>query len=411
MRPIRYIFAYAIKQTPVCLLLFFVTFSVNAAVDTLSICLHYPQSSPVFDIRYRGNDHAITELSRIAASCDSVLSIAIVSSASPEGNTLFNQHLSELRSQTALSLVKNYCDSISVSSIGIDWNGLAAQLDSCDKLGSAQKASELIRITPEWIIEGGIITDSRKNRLRNLDNGRLWQYIHDCIFPELRVSKIKIVVFRKPKHYGDQSIRSSLVTQNYHSAPQTLSTPVALHIYNKHTACIALRTNMLLVAATVPNFGMEFVLRRNWSATLSGMYAWWSDADLGRYWRLQGVELTVRKYFGRSVLSGHHLGIYGQLLRYDFCLDGNGVLSSGSHTQFFNNPTLGIGTEYGYSFRICRRMRLDLSIGVGFLSGRYATYQIKNGLSFLTSTRNRRYLGPTHAEVSFVWLIGKGDSK
>lgn len=169
-----------------------------------------------------------------------------------------------------------------------------------------------------------------------------------------------------------------------------------------------LRTNLLLDAACVPNLGLEIAAGRNWSATVSGMYAWWSNPDRGRYWRLQGCELTVRKYFGHHTLSGHHLGVYAQILRYDLCTGNKGSLSAGSHTRFFNHPTLGIGAEYGYSFRLNRRLRLDLSIGAGYLSGRYVTYRVKDSISYLTSTKMRHYFGPTRAELSLVWIIGKG---
>lgn len=52
------------------------------------------------------------------------------------------------------------------------------------------------------------------------------------------------------------------------------------------------------------------------------MYAWWNSKKRHNYWRLYGGELEIRKYFGRRAaekpLTGHHLGLYGQLFTYDF---------------------------------------------------------------------------------------------
>lgn len=172
--------------------------------------------------------------------------------------------------------------------------------------------------------------------------------------------------------------------------------------------CVGVRSNLLLDALAVPGLGLEIALGRNWSATVSGMYAWWSNPEQGRYWRLQGGEIAIRKYFGRRTFSSHHIGIYGQILRYDFCLGKRGVLSSGPVTPFFNHPTWGIGAEYGYSCRLSRRLRLDLTIGVGYLTGRYMKYRVEDSHSIWQSTHHRRYFGPTKAEISLMWIIGKG---
>lgn len=90
----------------------------------------------------------------------------------------------------------------------------------------------------------------------------------------------------------------------------------------------AVRTNLLYDAALVPNIGLEFHLGKGWAATAGWNYAWWDSDAVHRYWRVYGGEAEVRKYFGdtarKSVLSGHHLGLYGQAFTYDFELGGRG---------------------------------------------------------------------------------------
>lgn len=141
------------------------------------------------------------------------------------------------------------------------------------------------------------------------------------------------------------------------------------------------------------------------------MYAWWANRTLSRVWRLHGGELTVRRYFAEGNRGVHHAGLYGQVLRYDFCAGGRGVLSSGSHAAPAVRPTWGLGAEYGYSLKIAPRFMLDFSLGVGFLAGRYMTYRHTDGHNVWQSTRNRRWIGPTRCGVSLIWIIGKGGDR
>ncbi len=93
---------------------------------------------------------------------------------------------------------------------------------------------------------------------------------------------------------------------------------------------MAVKTNLLYDALLVPNAGVEFYLGKGFSASGSWMYAWWKKNRRHRYWRIYGGELAIRKYFcrpeGGSPLSGHHLGVYGQILTYDFETGGRGYM-------------------------------------------------------------------------------------
>lgn len=165
---------------------------------------------------------------------------------------------------------------------------------------------------------------------------------------------------------------------------------------------MAIRTNMLYDALLVPNLGAEFSLGRGWSLGADGLYAWWSNDTRHRYWRIAGGELTLRRYFRSprrgTRLSGHHLGLYGQAFKYDFEFGGKGDMS---------DFTYGGGLEYGYSLPVGRRINIDFTIGVGFLRGKYKEYEPMDGHYVWQKTSIRNFFGPTRAEVSLVWLLGR----
>lgn len=168
---------------------------------------------------------------------------------------------------------------------------------------------------------------------------------------------------------------------------------------------LGVRTNMLYDALLVPTLGAEVYVGRNLSISGQWSYAWWSKNRSHRYWRFYGGDLGMRWWFGRHAhakpLTGHHLGVYAQLFTYDFETGGRGQMGAK-----FN---YGGGIEYGFALPVASRFNIDFSVGIGYLAGRYHDYKPIDGHYVWQATRNRHWFGPTKAEVSLVWLIGRGN--
>lgn len=99
--------------------------------------------------------------------------------------------------------------------------------------------------------------------------------------------------------------------------------------------------------------------------------------------------------------AGHHLGIYGDFLTYDFEFGAKGYQSK---------ATYAAGIKYGYSHPIANRLNLDFALGIGYLHSNYKTYVPRDGCYVYQETKKRKWLGPTQAEISLVWLLGKGNT-
>ena len=177
---------------------------------------------------------------------------------------------------------------------------------------------------------------------------------------------------------------------------------------------LALKTNMLYDVLAVPNIGVEFYLGKNWSISGNWMYGWWNSDNKHRYWRIYGGEIAVRKWLGKKAsekpLTGHHLGVYGQLFTYDFEWNGTGYMGGEPGKTLWNSPNYAAGVEYGYSLPIGRRLNIDFTVGVGYWGGTYYTYTPLDGHYVWESTKKRHWFGPTKAEISLVWLLGRGNS-
>ena len=134
------------------------------------------------------------------------------------------------------------------------------------------------------------------------------------------------------------------------------------------------------------------------------MYSWWSKPRGNFFWRTYGGDVEIRRWVGRAAhenpLTGHHVGLYGQMTTYDFAVSRNGSLA--------DRWSWGAGISYGYSHPVGRRLNLDFTIGVGYFGGKYKKYRHIDDCYVWQSTHRLRWFGPTKAEISLVWLPWRG---
>jgi hypothetical protein len=168
---------------------------------------------------------------------------------------------------------------------------------------------------------------------------------------------------------------------------------------------MAAKTNMLYDLGIVPNVGVEFYLGKNFSVVGNWMYSWWKSDKAAWYWRTYGGDLAVRYWFGKKAqekpLQGHHVGLYGQIVTYDFEVGGRGYLG--------DRWSWGAGAEYGYSLPVAKRLNIDFNLGVGYLGGEFKEYLPIDGHYVWQVTKHRHWFGPTKAEISLTWLLGRGN--
>lgn len=395
--------------------------------DSLRTTIYFRPGYSLLELSYRDNAANMKALTQGIQTikgnpCVQLQHIRILSAASPEGNSALNKRVAKRRGERLRDYLKETLvlpDSIfTVSSAGEDWQGLAA-LIAKEKTPWRNKALQIIRHTPEWVTRNGKVVDGRKRQLQNLDGGKAWKYMLDNHFYTLRTGAVVVCEVKtlaaestpsaaeasqeqarlEQAHPGAHAEASSeqarLEPASQQSAPQ--SPPVASYF--------ALKSNLLYDALLVPNLSLEASIGSGWTLGAGGMLAWWSKDAKHRYWRIYGGGLEIRKYFGTlsksKPLQGHHLGIYGDFLTYDFEFGAKGYQSK---------ATYAAGIKYGYSHPIANRLNLDFALGIGYLHSNYKTYVPRDGCYVYQETKKRKWLGPTQAEISLVWLLGKGNT-
>ena len=188
-----------------------------------------------------------------------------------------------------------------------------------------------------------------------------------------------------------------------------LSLLPSLHVGAQDVAApksrVALKTNLLYDAVLIPNAGVEVCLGRQWTIGADGFFTWFSSDSRHRYWQGYGGYLTVRRYFGTPVegqsflFKGHHIGAYALGLTYDVEWGGRGYQA--------DRFGFGGGVEYGYALPIGKNLLLDFSLGIGFQDGEYKEYDPQDNHYVWQTTSKRHWFGPTKAEVSLKWVLGK----
>ena len=393
--------------------------------DSLRTTIYFRPGYSLLELSYRDNAANMKALTQGIQTikgnpCVQLQHIRILSAASPEGNSALNKRVAKRRGERLRDYLKETLvlpDSIfTVSSAGEDWQGLAS-LIAKEKTPWRNKALQIIRHTPEWVTRNGKVVDGRKRQLQNLDGGKAWKYMLDNHFYTLRTGAVVVCEVKTLAAESTPSAAEARQEQaRLESASQSPSSPPfpaipsQVHRSSESQAppvasYFALKSNLLYDALLVPNLSLEASIGSGWTLGAGGMLAWWSKDAKHRYWRIYGGDLEIRKYFGTLAkskpLQGHHLGIYGDFLTYDFEFGAKGYQSK---------ATYAAGIKYGYSHPIANRLNLDFALGIGYLHSNYKTYVPRDGCYVYQETKKRKWLGPTQAEISLVWLLGKGNT-
>ena len=394
--------------------------------DTLGVDVYYRRGFSVLEDSLRDNGVRLTSFAdRLRAlqqdTSHCIRQVRIVSGTSPEGTAKANRRLAYNRSERIRHYLNHHFPSWNLSfdirSEAEDWSGLAALVAASD-MPARDEVLDILHNTPVWVFENGRIVDGRKRQLGMLQGGRPWRYMEERFFPELRCSKVRVVYenIATPAPEPAPAVPEPAQETARPKDPVAEPAPVVAEesaAAERKPFYMALKTNLLYDAALIPNLGAEFYVGRGWSVGGSWMYAWWNSDRKHNYWRIYGGELDIRKYFGRRAgekpLTGHHLGLYGQMLTYDFELGGKGYMGGRPGGTLWDKMHWGVGLEYGYSLPVGRRLNLDFGIGVGYLGGEYWEYTPQDDHYLWLRTKKRHWFGPTKAEVSLVWLIGRGN--
>lgn len=244
--------------------------------------------------------------------------------------------------------------------------------------------------------------ETRKWRLKQLDNGYTWDYLTRKYMPHLRVATW-VCVWMKAEIPSLDRLASIEALPIDAPVETALDVPSISKLKGKvrrpKDEIFYLRTNLL---APFSNIGAEVCLNDNWSLGADYYFPWVPrNPNNVNCFQLLGWSLEGRYWFGRyrtwmDRLEGHSVGVNVAGGYYDFEKD-----YAGNQGEFAQ-----IGFDYLYSLPVCKdRLHLEFSIGLGYIYSYMKPYDVfeDGGKAYKTGyTKNFHWVGPTKATVSLV---------
>lgn len=358
--------------------------------------IHFRWDSAVLDTTYLTNPTALGQLSeRIHALGSLIDSVVIVSHASPEGTQLHNKRLSERRAATMrrymLAEYPQLSDRLRVSSAGESWAQLRHRIASDQRL-SNQSIERLLAILDDPTTS----IDTKKWRIER-DPVR-W-YLYTTHYPQIRNSMICLVYFHDVKRVEPLAVEASQPTAPLR-ATELSAVPMQIQ---RDTLTVAVKSNLLYDAATALNFEIEVPIGNHWSVAAENLFPWWEKGNKycfqiwemgieGRYW------FRENRYHNHK-LQGWFVGPYVMSGKYDL---------QWKNDLNYQGEFYSAGLSAGYAMPISRRLNLEFSLSVGYLSTAYRHYFHADDYSELFhdgKSGRTGYFGPTKVKIALVWPL------
>lgn len=172
----------------------------------------------------------------------------------------------------------------------------------------------------------------------------------------------------------------------------------------------AVKTNLLYDLVTAINIELEIPIGDRYSIAGEWIFPWWLSDSRQRSLEILSGAIEGRYWLGdRSQweqLTGWSLGVYIGAGYYDLEWDGNGY--QGEHL-------ISGGISAGYTYPIGTSLRLEGSIGIGFISTKYreyeATYCGEEWRLIRERSGRANWFGPTRLRISLAWMINRKDKR
>ena len=405
-----------------CITLILLLFGVGIAHSQESrteICVDFRVNSTVIDSAYSDNAARMQEIIEFLRNIrqDSTINIVEISfcgAASPEGSDQLNRKLARGRLTALERLVRKEVDIpdslITRNDSYIPWDYLKSQIEDS---GLIHK-DEVISILEEESLlvdyhHPSTHIDNRIVKLKQLDNGKVWQQMHKLFFGRMRNACAVFVTYKQelppvqePVIVPD-TIKEEPIVEVVEIKPDTTSivAPVVPDV-EEWTRRLHLKTNAIGLGMGIANVAAEIDLTKHWSFTLPVYYSAWDYFKSTIKFRTFALQPEFRYWLSEEndgFFGGAHFG----LAYYNFAFDGDYRYQD--HNR--ETPAIGGGVSIGYRLPISKdnRWKVEFSLGAGVYSRHYDKFhntpRTKDGL--MIESIKKTYWGIDQAAVSFSY--------
>lgn len=369
---------------------------------------------------YRNNAASLEKMRQLFSALrpESYDSIFIVGCASPDGNKTFNDSLAIARAREVRMIVHWKHPEVIRERISIDyktfrWEELGRMIAVDHHIANKEVMLPLLTGThPDWEVQA---------KLRKLSGGSTWQYLSKNYLRDMRSGAVEVMIKRPetPQPVAEKSTLPIAVVSDTASSDtifrqptdllkETLLPTVPLEKPARDYVLrplLALKTNLLFDLGSMLNVELEVSLGKRYSIAAEWIFPWWLWEDKQHCLQLLSGTAEGRYWFGNrqqhDLLTGWFAGVYAGGGYYDLEWDHEGYQG-----EFF----IALGLSGGFSHRIARNLRMEYSLGIGYMQTDYRRYEAlleSDQKWHLYRRENGRYswIGPTRAKISLVWML------
>lgn len=393
----------------------YVTFLPKSHLDSV---LQYASTDivPVKFELYKTNITSNPELNNITSLINRVITdervklvyVWIGGSASPDGRLSLNTQLAQHRGQALADYIKANTNitasQLRFDNLGEDWYTIT---ESIKKSNSEYKDEILDVIASENDL------DRREIKLKRLDGGAPWAWMKQEILPRFRNARLVIVCSAEDikvtplEKVEPQQPQQPALDTIPDVAPAIVELPtqpidtVTPEPEPIKTWFIAAKTNLLWLAGTVANVGVEVQFAEKWSIDIPVYYSPYNLSS-DRKIRVLATQPEVRYWLGKQAGAGHFVGLHGHIMGFNVAINDHG------RYQDAESPLWGFGLGYGYAVNWGKNKNwgMEFNFGLGFANYKYDKfYNLPNGQK--CGEGEDWYYGLTRAGVTltYKWWI------
>lgn len=406
---------------------------------SVTISFLFRQGKTNVDLTYMDNIGEYVRLQTIILSLDAMhaKSLSFTGSASPEGTYAGNKKLTQARADKVVEMLRyKYPDvfdkgmKTDVTLSNESWSEVTKRL----KVSHIEGRDEALKLIESYSdnIENEQNSNALKQHLGALHGGRTWDAMYGEIFPYTRKGTITIVFEPVQGAQGVQRVQEQgihdtiyiksettvntptvrdtvIIMKESTKAPQTQliispDTLVLQKVKKPRHPWMAVKTNLLFDLGTAANIELEFPIKNRVSILLEHNFPWWIFNLSQKYYTLELLRsgMEVRVWMGnrkkRPLLSGLFAGVYASADYFDGEWNNKGWQSE---------TFMDFGATLGWSAKIHRNWRLELSLGVGYFSTKYTEYNHHTDIGLLIYNKDDKFtwIGPTKLKCSISWLL------
>ena len=363
--------------------------------------IHYRFDRIDVDSSYMDNAAAIDTIRFCLTHSVHIDSITVYAWASPEGGYPHNKWLSEKRAAAAKELLlalaadttKLNAGKIKISPLAENWEGLLELVEQNYRRPNRERLLRILRTE-------GIGEETRKWRIKQLDNGYTWEYLKRNYMKQLRSATWVCVWTSVGAIEPLPELRDSLRSpqSGLGRKVEAVGRPVSEFSF-------AVKTNLLADLVTAVNLGVEVPLGENFSVNAHFTFPWWTAGPYGNKYALQllDAEGELRWWFakGEERFEGHYVALQGSGGKFD--------LQWGRDIGCYQCYNWGVGLSYGYAMKLSKHLNMEFALTLGYLAIDYQHYVPSPDWSVLIRDNAKagtlHYFGPTSLKVSLVYPI------